>query len=218
MEKFDIRTAKFLLIIVGICLVFLLVVGNAFKYLPSEDLVSNDTVAKKNEMPINSKKVMESDSEEVSEDEDLVLEENNDVDEIDDEANLDNEEDVSESEVTSLEKTVIDNQKDNFISTLKDARKYKAEKEYASAVNTYQKAISLTNDEEEVAFCYEEISRIYAGQKKYGSALSFAQKSYNLRPNSSREFLMLKLYYKTGNESRALEQVNNLLKKDFIVE
>ena len=86
---------------------------------------------------------------------------------------------------------------------------------YQEAIKDYQKAYDLADNNEEKALCYEGISNVYAKQKRYGSALSYAQKAYNMYPNTSREILLARLYYKTGDLNRATIRMNNVLKRDF---
>ena len=51
--------------------------------------------------------------------------------------------------------------------------------------------------------------------KRYGTALSYAQKAYNTYPTSSREMLLARLYYKTGDLDKATKRMNNVLQRDF---
>ena len=96
-----------------------------------------------------------------------------------------------------------------------DAEKLKKDKQYVKAIEEYQKISTVTNDTNTVAKSYEEIATIYAIVKRYGTALSYAQKAYNMSPSSSREMLLARLYYKTGDMDKARRRVNNILQRDF---
>ena len=95
------------------------------------------------------------------------------------------------------------------------AQKYKRDRQFVKALQEYQKIPAITNDTSMVARSYEEIATIYAIVKKYGTALSYAQKAYNMSPSSSREMLLARLYYKTGDIDKATRRINNVLQRDF---
>ena len=40
-------------------------------------------------------------------------------------------------------------------------------------------------------------------------------KAFNLSPNSHRELLLAKLYYKTGDTYKATQRINNILQREF---
>ena len=79
----------------------------------------------------------------------------------------------------------------------------------------YLKVPSLTDDKSSIATSYEGIASIYAARHKYGSALSYATRAYNMSPSSSRELLLARLYYKTGDMEKATRRINNILHRDF---
>jgi hypothetical protein len=56
---------------------------------------------------------------------------------------------------------------------------------------------------------------VYGIVKRYGTALSYAQRAYNAAPTTSREMLIARLYYKTGEIDKATKRVNNILQRDF---
>lgn len=207
MDKFDIRSAKLLSIIGLILFIFIMVIANAYKYLPSETT----------DIPeVNS---------EISQPADDNNVENNFSEETDntvEETTSDNqpEETVSKEEYTPLEN--IDSETKNvseaessFSNVMENAKQFKEDKQLVKAIEEYQKAITLAENSKQKAECYEEISTIYAITKKYGTALSFAQKAYNLCPSTSREILLARLYYKTGSTDKASDRINNVLRRDF---
>ncbi len=96
-----------------------------------------------------------------------------------------------------------------------EAGKLKKDKQYVKAIEEYQKISTITQDTDTIAKSYEEIAAIYAIVKRYGTALSYAQKAYNMSPSSSREMLLARLYYKTGDMDKATRRINNVLQRDF---
>ena len=105
----------------------------------------------------------------------------------------------------------------DYNSELSQARKLRNDKKYIEAVTEYQEIISNTEDKALQALCYEEVAVMYASIKKYGSALSVAQKAYNTQPSTSREVLLARLYYKSGNIDKATTRINNVLRRDFSI-
>ena len=101
---------------------------------------------------------------------------------------------------------------------LENAKNFRLNHKPISAISEYQKALQRTEDNSVKAQCYENIAIIYASAKRYGSALSYAQRAYNISPTVSREVLLARLYYKTGSTEKAVNRMDNLLKKDFTLE
>ena len=114
------------------------------------------------------------------------------------------------------EKDINITEKD-YNSELANARKFRNNNKYAEAVAEYQNIISNTEDKALQAQCYEEVAIMYATLQKYGSALSVAQKAYNTKPSTSREVLLARLYYKSGNIDKATSRINNILRRDFSI-
>ncbi len=224
MNKFDTRSMTFLGVIIGICFIFVMVVWNAFDYLPQD--TADDSIAAlikeesvKQESP--QKETVADDTENVSS-EDEISDDN--IDEPVTKIAKKSEEDsikplevIPDEELTSGEKISADSQeKENpEEKLLRKAGTLKADKQYTAAIAEYENLIRTTNDTKLKATCYEEIATIYGIVKRYGSALSAAQKAYNLYPTSAREVLLARLYYKTGELNKATERVNNVLKRDF---
>lgn len=220
MDKFDIRSAKLVLIICLILFTFVLVVANAYKYLPEES--SN--------MPsINSEIVLPTDNEEntnntepqdaeISQEEAPVQKKINQAKPIEDILPSQNEvpplENFSETDSINMEQNLTTVQ-ETYDSVFESAEKLKNNTQLVKAIEDYKKALTLAESNKQKAMCYEAISNIYAITKKYGTALSYAQKAYNLAPSSSREMLLARLYYKTGDIDKATERVNNILRRDF---
>lgn len=243
MQKFDIQSAKFMGILIGICLIFMIVVWHAFSYLPEEtktNKIQNEVVVPDdeedkqtdNEAEREENKIEESDNMQanVAEDEykepdyksikynskreEYTPEKSNDknppeLEPLDD-RNLKETELNRNEEVVSHPETLED--------TLSKAQEFRQGHKPISAIAEYQKAIKLTDNSSIKAQCYENIAIIYASAKRYGSALAYAQKAYNTMPTVSREILLARLYYKTGNTDKAESRVNSILRKDFTLE
>ena len=212
MKNFDYKSARLLGIIIFICLIFVLIVWHAFQYLPkSADIEKKEQI----ELPDE-----QTEAHEVTEEEEFVNneEENiqNDVPEAKEDATIENEnvadslEPIDENNIESKDEPV-----DNVQNHLEQAKQYFNDTQYVKALGEYDKALNETNDMKVKASCYEQIATIYAIMKRYGSALAFAQKAYNLAPSTSRELLLARLYYKTGDIDKATKRVNNVLQRDF---
>ena len=98
---------------------------------------------------------------------------------------------------------------------LAKAKEHKNNQQYINALSEYEKAVSKADENSLKALCYDDIALIYAHTKRYGTALAYAQKAYNTYPTTSREVLLARLYYKTGDVEKAINRVNNVLKRDF---
>ncbi len=96
-----------------------------------------------------------------------------------------------------------------------NAQKLKDEKQYVKAIEEYKSIAEQNTAPQVTSRCYEEIANIYGIMKRYGTALSYAQKAYNTYPTSSREMLLARLYYKTGDLDKATKRMNNVLQRDF---
>lgn len=222
MNKYEeFNSKKFLILTLVICVAFFIVIARAFQYLPNQDnnqivqpkvedinSVSNSSSeeeenATENEAttpteeeqkaPVEKEKVSQKPSEELENIEDLPKEA------------------AAENAPTEPELTPEEKAEKAFFT----AQKYKKEKQYVKALEEYKKISEITNDTATIARSYEEIATIYAIVKRYGTALSYAQKAYNMAPSSSREMLLARLYYKTGDIDKATRRINNVLQRDF---
>ena len=217
MDKFDIKAAKLMSIIIGICFIFIMVVWHAYDYIPQKD--SNNILEMQEVQNTDSEtETVEKKEEEKLED---IVEKVQRVDFEKKEINnteIEPLETIYENnpEEKTIEKPVEASIKD-YNSELANARKLRNDKMYAEAVAEYQKTISNTEDRALQAQCYEEVAIMYATLQKYGSALSIAQKAYNTKPSTSREVLLARLYYKCGNIDKATSRINNVLRRDFSI-
>ncbi len=227
-EEFN--SKKSLIIILVICVLFLVLIIKAYTYLP--DSSENSRIAAQNniEQTESSFQSSDEDAAESQEENDNKQEENSKnlkislpapdkITEIEDQS----EATKVENELSSIE-TELPNteEKQQELSPEEQAEqiliqgdKYKKDKQYVKALEEYNKISSITKDTYYVAKSYEEIATIYAIVKRYGTALSFAQKAYNMSPTSSREMLLARLYYKTGDIDKATQRINNVLRRDF---
>ena len=242
MEKFDFDSKKYVLLLVLVCLVFFIIIVKAFDYLP--DAENNETISRQNVAIDNGYNAENSNNETngaynsaqnidqksgtftlnestISNDEPIHVASKNvtpDFEEIKAPAGVGLEpidetdsaeqksEGKSEPELSSQEKAEL---------ALMMGNKYRKTSNLASALAEYQKVAELTNDKELLASSYEGIATLYAIKKRYGTALNYATKAYNTSPNSSREMLLARIYYKTGDIDKATKRVNNLLHRDF---
>ena len=212
MNKIDIKMLRALILVVLLFIIFGAAITKKTQYLPSKenpkmqsvvDVQPNDEIINKDS---NIENVQESANENKSEtvsveSKEVVSDTKSDLPELD--------------KVTENNSETTDNE---TISPFDNAIKLKNEKKYQEALNQFVEIAKNNNDNKLKSSCYEEISQIYALNKKYGTALSYAQKSFNLNPNTRRELLLARLYYKTGDITNATKRVNNILQRDFIVE
>lgn len=204
MNKFDLKTAKFVGIILFMCLIFALVVMKAYQYLPEENITQNF------QEEISNEKIQYENFENKKDNQEEDLEEETSV------TNNNTEERTIEDRRPIRELENLDNPKNQNIenSALENADNFKQNGNYKEAVEQY-KEVASEADAKTKAYCFEQIATIHAIEKHYGTALSFAQKAYNTYPNTQREILLARLYYKTGNIEKATNRVNNILKRDF---
>lgn len=207
MDKFNLESAKFVSIVIGICFIFIMVVWKAFDYIPQTEVQKNIVI------------------------EENIKEEASSINDTEEDVNENYNEDSTELSAVNQNKNTskIEIQKitplepieeetltsDSFENTLEKAKNYNENGQQALAVSEYQKASSATDDAELKAKCYEEIALIYAKSRRYGSALSAAQRAYNTSPSTAREVLLARLYYKTGDIDKASKRIDNVLKRDF---
>lgn len=237
MNKFNLESAKFVSIIIGICFIFIMVVWHAFDYIPAKDSINNsvgEIVVPADEEPQEERVEEEEPVEENAEEDQFVEETSTNEPDIKkevydkevvetrdarlkpldpiDEENLKKDEQLKDS-IYSQE--VVREESSPLEVALNKAKDAKDNRQFTVAVTEYQKAISLSEDDRLKAQCYEEIAIIYAKSKRYGSALSYAQKAYNMVPSTAREVLLARLYFKTGDVDKATTRVNNVLNRDF---
>lgn len=226
------NSKKFLIMLLLICVVFLVVIIKAFEYIPvsdddavisrnnieninkpaqnSEDTASDESTeenAEKKSLDVNlTPDIVEKTKTETAK-EDKVVEPLENITDLPSETVSANSSDVTKPvELTPEEKA-----EKAFIK----AQKYRKDRQFVKALEEYQQIPTITNDTVTVAHSYEEIATIYAIVKRYGTALSYAQKAYNMSPSSSREMLLARLYYKTGDIDKATRRINNVLQRDF---
>lgn len=215
-----------------ICLVFFILIIKAFEYIPMTDkdaIVSRNNIENLNkpaeenaeEQQNNQNEQTEKPTLDVKLTPDFVDKQKNEVqtDATKTTEPLENITDLPEDTIATNNseetKSIELTPEEKADKILLAAQKYKKDKQYVKALEEYQKIPTITNDTTTIARSYEEIATIYAIVKRYGTALSYAQKAYNMSPSSSREMLLARLYYKTGDIDKATKRINNVLQRDF---
>lgn len=224
MENYNGKSMKYLIALLLLIGTFAALIGHAYNYLPKKE---NDTKIE-NSVQEDFSRYENNNYRQAEEDTSATKEENNSSYESQNYDNSSEKRRIKYREETAAEKTVnTEPPAENIVEELpnKDitgtenifanAEQLKAEKKYESAVYEYQKIAKETNDTEIQAQCNEKIALIYAEIKRYGSAIAYAQKAYNTAPNTQRELLLARLYYKTGDIDKATNKVNDILKRDF---
>lgn len=224
------NSKKFLIMLLLICVVFLVVIIKAFEYIPVTDkdaVISRNNIENINKpAPDSEETASENENAESTEKKTLdinltpdfvekpktePLKEEKVVEPLENITDLPKDAVEANSEAKPVELTPEEKAEKVFIT----AQKYRKDRQFVKALEEYQKIPTITNDTATVARSYEEIATIYAIVKRYGTALSFAQKAYNMSPSSSREMLLARLYYKTGDIDKATRRINNVLQRDF---
>lgn len=217
MNNFELKSTKFLLIIAGICTLFAVVVMHAYQYLPQEPTkyYSQENTVQKSSPETPENNIPEQDFINSSQEKNIELEQLEREREKAYLRRLEQEREIERNKNKEKIREQFNNEESYSQDDLiKKAERLKNKSNYSEAIKYYQEA-SNTANEKEKAFCYEQIATIHAIQKHYGTALSFAQKAYNTYPNTQREILLARLYYKTGNIDKATNRINNILKRDF---
>lgn len=232
----EFNSKSFLIILFLICAVFLVLIIKAFSFIPdsntdkvvSRNMTANTQKPRAVEQSVKEENNTVQEEAQVEQKTDTVSavqdrqqnamfqptpneqESLENIDELPQEAsaeNLSNSTTNTEPAAPSVEEQVL--------KIFVEAGKLKKDKQYVKAIEEYQKISTITQDTDTIAKSYEEIAAIYAIVKRYGTALSYAQKAYNMSPSSSREMLLARLYYKTGDMDKATRRINNVLQRDF---
>ena len=210
------NSKKFLILILIVCVAFLVLIINAFEYLPNksgDEIINRTNVEEINKAaePVETEEAKEQPKEErgtlnINLDQPTKVDEPEKLEPIAVDGDNAVAEDAKPVELTPEQKAD---------EAFRAAKAYRHSKQYVKALEEYQKVPMITKDNDTIARSYEEIAFIYATVKRYGTALSFAQKAYNMSPSSSREVLLARLYYKTGDMDKATTRINNVLQRDF---
>ncbi len=230
---FDFNSKKYIILLVLVCFTFFLFIIKAYEYIPDKNIaiidndinkinkvetsVENKVNSAKNNMSDNE----DSDSNENSENTDQI---NNSDDNNIDIIEIDAPKGVNQEDITPISDnntnnssadSDIDSKEYQALKSLFNGKKYKSEGDYSKALNEFQTTINNTDDSEILSSAYEGMAELYAIQKKYGTALTFANKAYNLSPSYTKELLIAKIYFKTGDTNKAINSVNEFLKRGF---
>lgn len=237
MQKFSTSNMKFIGLIIAVCFIFAIVVRHAYDYLPKS--TNTDKGEFTNPTVVNIQLPSNYEEEEDSTDEynDEIIETEQNVYDNEEEEEKEEEKEIAQHkqkpklvvvpELEPLESISSEKQKtvsneviseSSFEYKFLAAMKLKRNRDLASAITSFESALSYATSASEKADCYEQIAECNAIQKRYGSAIINAQKAYNLTKKSSTEVLLARLYYKTGEIEKATNKINYVLKKDFTVE
>ena len=233
-NNYEFNSKKYILLLVVICAMFLILIIKAFDYLPQkedniEDNYNSVEYVNNINQPSNSDI---NDSERIikkEQDEEKDKHKSGHIDFF--KPNTNNYE--KENALTTLteidvpsgvkeELPKVDNNSgtitddnESALNILANAKKLKQNNDYSNALSELQKVVEHTDSEELKAISYEMIAEIYAINRRYGTALSFANKAYQTSPSASREMLIAKIYYQSGQTDTAINRINNALKKNF---
>ena len=222
MDKFDIRSAK----LIGIFVIVILLTVSYLGYISSvyekrgekvkqETVVQNEKIDEKQVLDDTDVQTEEENIEEEKYEKSGTLYRDNSFDLEDEERSVKQFKELEPIEENADIKSEQNLGADELSRVLSEATENQTNKNYEVAIAAYKRAIELTDDKFVKADCYESLADIFALTKKYGSAMGYAQKAYNIKPTAKREFVLAKLYYKTGSTERALQKAEEIFKKDF---
>ncbi len=218
----DFNSKKFLLLLIVVCVVFFVLVIKAFEYIPDSENPINtvqhaDNINQPNEEEPkeadNGKDIQEKKSEKIR-----LYSANSSYSDVPEMEEIDAPPGVTPEVSKTVEKATTNSEitdEEKIYISLGKAQKLRKEGKLSEALAEYNSVISLTQDKSIQAASYEGIATLYAASRKYGTALSYATKAYNIFPSSSREILLARLYYKTGDMDKATKRVNNVLHREF---
>ena len=231
-ENIDEKTVKFALLILVVVIIFSIPFAVISNKTPSSNMVNSQTVSLEN---VKRNSEME-EAANIQEEEMISEDENADASNIQEEENAgaDTSDNIEHTEKAAIEPLEpLENlpeeaaeangaapnvTQESVADLMTKADKYRADKDYVKAIETYKAAAEHADDQLLKAQCYENTAMVYAIVKRYGSAMSYAQQAYNMAPSTSRELLLARLYYKTGDIDKATKRVNNILQRDFSID
>ena len=224
-NSFDFNSKKYMILLVLICVLFAIFTIKIFDYMPKpvneaddyneEQVVDVNSPAQEDNIA-SKKNEDEEDSEEHKTGHfNFMPKQNHDeegeYDEIDAPPGA-----VSEDIPANIQTSTTDLTNDErALRCIINGQKYKASSDYTNAMDEFQKVAELTDNNELKAMSFEAIAEIYAHQRRFGTALTFASKAYNLSPTSSREMLISRIYYKSGDTEKGIKRLNSMLQKSF---
>ncbi len=228
-KNIDEKTVKFSLLILVVVIIFSIPFAVISSKTPSTNMVNSQMVS-----PENLKRDSAMEEDETMQEEEIISEdENAEVDNTQDEE-ISNSYTPQNTEKAALEPlepledlpeeaaeangAAPNITQESVTDLITKADKYRADKDYVKAIETYKAAADRAEDTTTKAQCYENTATVYAIVKRYGSAMSYAQQAYNMAPSTSRELLLARLYYKTGDIDKATKRVNNILQRDFSID
>lgn len=207
MEKFDLSRYKYYIFAVVIALIFGICVFQAFNYIPSQ----TDVIPTRESISVN----VPSDEENAEPTKDKA--ESEQPEKISFKAI-----DIPKVSELTLSKPKLEPIDDIDEPKVKVESKdfdeaYESRKsgDYYTSAKAYVAQASSEAVPEKKAKYYEEAALSYAMAQRYGTALSYAQAAYNMYPTTSKELLLARLYYKTGDYDKANVRMNSILKRDF---
>ena len=117
----------------------------------------------------------------------------------------------------SEENQAIDD-REKLFQSLRVAQEYKRQKDYKKAIEAYNQYLKLCKDPYQKLEAYDTLAILYAIDNDYENAIGCAEQAYKINASRDREFLLTKLYYKSGDVDRATKHINIILQRDFEIE
>ena len=197
MEKFDLSKSKYYIFVIFLILIFIACIAQAFNYLPDKN---NDTIINSSvNLPAEEDISVKTDA-----NENETAENSRKRDNVDEDFDIDTPPAVSDERISDTKKYRDEDYKK--LERIEDAESISASEQ------------QRVEPQEDTYTSYRNKAIAYAKERRYGTALAYAQKAYNMNPTTEGEVLLARLYYKTGDYTKANDRMNNVLKRDFAVD
>lgn len=250
MQNFEFKSWKSLAILIAICVTFLILVIQAFQYIPEENK-NNKSVEQLVEENYNEENAIEDNNEETIEATSNEEEENQEEPartsnqreknwEFRD-SSLDRftnkEFEISAPELPappqeiehrnvdipnleSINENTQDEDKQRVIfeklmQLQSKANEYKWQKDYDNAIVQFESYLKLSQEQYQKLEAYDNLAILYAMKKNYEKAIYCAKQAYQIEASPEREFLLTKLYYKSGDVDKATKRINMIMQREF---
>lgn len=249
MQNFEFKSWKSLAILIAICVTFLILVIQAFQYIPDESK-NNELVEQLVEENFNEESAIEDNNDE-------TIENTSNEEEPQEEptrtshqseknwefrdSSLDrftNKEfeipapelptppqefehrnvDIPSLESINENSQEVDKQRETFEKLMQlqaKANEYKWQKDYDNAIIQFESYLKLSQEQYQKLEAYDNLAILYAMKKNYEKAIYCAQQAYQIEASPEREFILTKLYYKSGDVDKATKRINMIMQREF---
>lgn len=210
----DPKSVRIVIIAISLCVLFALVIGNAFKFLPEDATGATPiSVEDLNTGRANNEEVSSEEKKEISTLEDRIRQLEEELDDA--RAEADNLRQINNKPFEELAGQDANSEVLEFYQKIENGNKNLKSGNYEEALDIFQQALKQATKPYEVSLANIGISKSYAAQRRFGSAISYAQKANNAYSSYETKVLLAKLNYRTGNSIQAEQAMKTLLESEF---